>query len=245
MGLFGTLTNRSVTTSNKSQEMPERLRRQLPARFEAIGEALVAGAEVHAACAVVGRDLARDGIDLSEALHGLRSTFDLVVRREPDFESTEALSVAWSDETLSFLHQVSCENPLTGLATLAHVRTRVAEVLRAAEESTTAVEHVLIVIDQPADLRDIAGMGRALAMARLADRARLVFAGSETIGEAGPSRLLVLAERSETLGNRVAVLRDLISGSTPIGDLPARVWIEGLPDNHAASVALLDELART
>lgn len=247
MGLFTTLSNRSTATAGKSLEMPERLRRQMPARFDAVGEALLAGTEIHAACAVVGRDLARDGIDLSEALHGLRSTFALVVRREPDFASTQALSVAWSDETLAYLHQVSCENPLTGLATLAHVRSRVAEVLRAAEEyaGDDGPDHVLVVIDFPSDHRDDRGVGRALGMARLADRARLVFAGSETIGEASPSRLLVLAERTETLGNRVAVLRDLIAGGTPIDQAPARVWIEGLPTSNAASAALLDELART
>lgn len=248
MGLFATLSNRTAATAGKSQELPERLRRQLPARFEAVGEALLAGSEIHAACAVVGRDLARDGVDLSEGLHGLRSTFALVVRTEPDFASTEAFSVAWSDETLGFLHQVSCENPLTGLATLAHVRSRVAEVLRAAEDFVDGDDnggHVLVVIDQPAGSRDDGGITRALGMARIADRARLVFSGSETIGEANPSRLLVLAERSETLGNRVAVLRDLIAGGTPIGQAPARVWIEGLPTNHAASAALLDELARS
>lgn len=247
MGLFATLANRASATpsrgQDKSQEMPEGLRSSLPARFEAVGEALFAGTDIHAACAVVGRDLARDGIDLSEALHGLRSTFALVVRREPDFDSTEALSVAWSDETLGFLHQVSCENPLTGLATLAHLRARVAEIMRAAEEyGDNGVEHALIVIDVPATGSE--GLDRALVMARLADRARLVFAGGETIGEASPSRLLVLAERDDTLGNRVAVLNDLIAAGTPVGRASARVWIEGLPSGTAAAAALLDELAR-
>jgi hypothetical protein len=243
MGLFTTLSHRA--SAGRSQELSERLREQLPARFEAVGEALLTGSGIHVACAVVGRDLARDGVDLSEALHGLRSTFALVLHADPDFACTEALSVAWSDETLGFLHQVSCENPLTGLATLAHVRTRVAEVLRAAEEAPEPLaDHVLVVIDHTGDPRTDVGVSRALGMARLADRARLVFAGSETIGEAGPRRLLVLAERSETLGNRVAVLRDLIAAATPYGEAPARVWIEGLPPTNAASAALLDELAR-
>jgi hypothetical protein len=246
MGLFATKASRAAATPGKSQEMPESLRQSLPARFEAVGEALLAGTDVHAACAVVGRDLARDGIDLSEALHGLRSTFALVVRREPDFDSTEALGVAWSDETLGFLHQVSCENPLTGLATLAHLRARVAEINRAAEEygEDAVPEHVLVVIDQPTYHRD-ESLNRALTMARLADRARMVFAGAETIGEATPSRLLVLAERNETLGNRIAVLNDLIAAGTPVGRPTARVWIEGVPTSPAASAAVLDELARS
>lgn len=254
MGLFTTPSRRSpalstpgsaVTSADKSQEMPERLR--LPARFDAVGEALAAGSRVNAACAVVGRELARDGVDLSEALDGLRSTFALVTGRQPDFASTEALSVAWSDETLGYLHQISCENPLTGLATLAHLRARLAELQREAELSGTpaGTRHALVVLDLPPGVE--AGpdpFGQALLMARIADRARLVFAGEESIGEATPSRLLVLAPRTEDLGLRVVVLRDLITDTASLGGA-VRVWIEGLPSSHAAMAALLDELART
>jgi hypothetical protein len=232
-----------------SQEMPERLR--MPARFEAVGEALVAGSRAHDACAVVGRELARDGVDLSEALDGLRSTFAQVVGTEPDFASTEALSVAWSDETLGYLHQISCENPLTGLATLAHLRARLAELQRGAEASgvPASTRYALVVIDLPAHELDTAGggdgrFGHALLMARLADRARLVFSGEESVGEASPSRLLVLAARTDDLGLRVVVLKDLIADTTSLGGA-VRVWIEGLPSSHAAMAALLDELART
>jgi hypothetical protein len=245
MGLFTTLSRRTDTTGDKSQEMPERLR-GCPARFEAVGEALVAGSRVHAACAVVGRELARDGVDLGEALTGLRSTYAQVLGREPDFAATEALSVAWSDETLGYLHQVSCENPLTGLATLAHLRARLVELQRAAEASGTPATtgHALVVIDLPVQKSVDGQFGHALPMARIADRARLVFSGEESIGEANPSRLLVLAPRTDDLGLRVVVLRDLISDSSSLGGA-VRVWIEGLPSSHAAMAALLDELART
>ena len=255
MGLFTTPLRRSaaqpsadsaIPTGDKGQEMPERLR--LPARFEAVGEALAAGSRTYSACAVVGRELARDGVDLGEALDGLRSTFALVIGREPDFGATEALSVAWSDETLGYLHQVSCENPLTGLATLAHVRARLAELQRAAEISDTpaAARHALVVLDLPAHElpQGEARFDRALLMARIADRARLVFAGEETIAEASPSRLLVLAPRADDLGLKVVVLRDLIADATALGGA-VRVWIEGLPASHAATAALLDELARS
>ena len=53
--------------------------------------------------------------------------------RAPAFEAAEALSVAWSDATLEYLHDLSCEDPLTGLASLAHVRTRLDEIYREAE----------------------------------------------------------------------------------------------------------------
>ena len=253
MGLFATQRGTTLATGDESQEMPERLRSapetggHVPARFEAVGEALVTNSRIHAACAVVGRELARDGVDLGEALDGLRSTYAQVLGHEPDFDSTEALSVAWSDETLGYLHQVSCENPLTGLATLAHLRARLAELQRAAEATGTPATtgHALVVLDLPADeLAGEAMFGRALLLARIADRARLVFSGGESIGEATPSRLLILAPRSEDLGLRVVVLRDLIADTTSLGGA-VRVWIEGLPSSHAAMAALLDELART
>ncbi|HEY0904914.1 MAG TPA: hypothetical protein VGE14_13590 [Marmoricola sp.] len=238
------LSNRGLATARgKSQEMPERLR--LPARFDAVGEALAADSRAHAACAVVGRELARDGVDLTEALAGLRSTYAQVLGQEPDFAATEALSVAWSDETLAYLHQVSCENPLTGLATLAHLRARLAELQRAAEASgvPATTRHALVVLDLPRD-RLPAGLGRALLMARVADRTRLVFTGEESIAEAAPTRLVVLAPRSDDLGVQVVLLKELISDSTALGGA-LRVWIEGLPSSHAATAALLDELART
>jgi hypothetical protein len=155
--------------------------------------------------------------------------------------------VAWSDETLGYLHQVSCENPLTGLATLAHLRARLAELQRAAETSGTSAttSHALVVLDLPAgELGSEAMFGRALLLARIADRARMVFSGGESIGEATPSRLLILAPRTDDLGLRVVVLRDLVADTTSLGGA-VRVWIEGLPSSHAAMAAMLDELART
>ena len=246
MGLFATFAKRSSsTTGGKSQELSERLRQQLPARFEAVGEALAAGSEAHAACAVVGRDLARDGVDLSEALHGLRSTFALVVEREPDFESTRALGIAWSDETLGYLHEVSCENPLTGMATLAHLRGRLAEIQRGAESRGTATESVyaLVVVDVPLLAGSTDHLASSLVMAQVASQVRLVFEGDETIGEASPTRLLVIAERDD-LGGRVSTLRELLDEVTP-PDSVVRLWIEGLPPTAAATSTLLDELART
>ena len=245
MGLFTTRSRRTGTTGGKSKELPERLRKKLPARFVAVGEALSAGSEAHAACAVVGRDLARDGIDLSEALHDLRSTFAVVLGTEPDFESTRALGIAWSDETLGYLHEVSCENPLTGLATLAHVRGRLAEIQRGAESRGDHGDlgYALVVVDVPL-LSGGDRFGSALVMAQVASQVRLVFEGEESIGEASPSRLLVVAERTENLGTRVSTLRDLLVQATP-ADCVVRVWIEGLPANASATSTLLDELART
>ena len=220
----------------------------VPPRFEAVGEALVAGRGSEDACAVLGQGLAKDGASLDEALEGLRATALAVTGGEPSFGDARALSTAWSEATLAFLHHVSCEEPLTGLASLAHVRSRLSELQRTAGIPGTPATrdgHALVVVELPRGAEDLAGVDdawrRSLRLARLGEVARTVFPGGETIGRLGLHRVVVVAERDERLGRRVALVRTL-AGS--LGDGGVRVWIEGVPGTDDATAALLDELAR-
>jgi antitoxin (DNA-binding transcriptional repressor) of toxin-antitoxin stability system len=259
MGIFATLVRRGAHAEATVDAVPARDVSQwgLPARFEAVGERLAAGQDASSACALVGRETARDGADLGEALDGLRATYARVQGGEPDFRALRALSVAWSEETLGYLHQLSCEDPLTGLASLAHVRARLSEVYRGAEqgEQSTSTSHALVVVDVPPlarrpleggrpDVGAMAGFESALWLARLADYARMVFPGGETIGLASPSRLVVVAERGDLLAARVGLLRGLVEDMDPGGER-ARVWIEGLPPSDDGAGLLLDEIARS
>lgn len=241
----------------------------VPARFAAVGEALVAGARPAAgpdglpvladglreACAVLGADLAGDGIPLTDALEDLRLTYDLVRGTAPDYGAVHALSVAWSDATLTYLHQLSCADPATGLASLGHLRAVLGGVYRAhPREGAVAERHALVVVDI-VEVSDPAGalLGegrsgstpwtRALLLARLGDAARSVFAGSEEIARAGQHRVVVLAGRDDRLGRRTALVRTLAESAVE-RDQQVRVWIEGLPGTELAAAQLLDELAR-
>ena len=80
-----------------------------------------------------------------------------------------------------------------------------------------------------------------LRVARAAEAIRTAFAGQETIGRLTRHRLTVLAPRDERLGQRVALLRKLLTHTEPAD---ARVWIEGLPRTRDAAAATLAELAR-
>lgn len=217
-----------------------------PARFEVVAELLAEGRDVTVACQEVGRELARDGADLGEALSGLAVVWAGVVGGEPDFGAARALSVAWGEETLGYVHQLSCEDPLTGLATRGHLRARLGEVYRAAEQrgSSASSSHALVVLDLPllADASD--PFTSALWLVRLAEAARLVFSGEEVIAQASRTRLVLLVERGDLLARRVGLLRDLI---TDLGPETGRVrtWIEGLPPTVDAAAWLLDEVARS
>lgn len=84
---------------------------------------------------------------------------------------------------------------------------------------------------------------RAMRVTQLGEAARTVFAGSETIGRLGPDRIVIVVERDERLGQRVALLRRM--ARTVHSGQQARVWIEGLPGTDASAALLLDELARS
>jgi GGDEF domain-containing protein len=240
---------RPVAVGEASEQgLPEEVRQALPPRFEAVGEALVVAADTRPACAVVGRDVARDGAALGEALDGLRTTFDLVMGIEPDVASVEALSVAWSEATLEFLHGLSCEDPLTGLASFAHLRARLDEMYREADQTGEAVSatHALVVVEMAAaDLRRRAQhqFTRALHLVQIARMVRAVFAGGETIGRLSPDRAVVVVRRLPQLGASVAMLRELLD-DLDLGATEVRVWIEGLPASPESATSLLDELSR-
>jgi hypothetical protein len=230
-----------------SQDLSQQVRMALPPRFEAVGEALLGGADVVGACTVVGRAVAGDGAALGEALAALRTTYDLVLGTAPSFEATEALSVAWSDATLEYLHDLSCEDPLTGLASLAHVRTRLAEIYRDAEISDLPVPrgHALVLVElrtPPAPQPD-RHFTRSLRLVQVSEAMRAVYSGGQTLGRVGLDRAVAVVPRSRDLGVSVALLRDVLA-DLDLGEADVRVWIEGLPVSAESAARLLDDLAR-
>ncbi|QNN51930.1 hypothetical protein [Nocardioides mesophilus] len=250
MPLFASFARRraDVLPAVEGPELPEVTRQALPLRFEVVAESLAADRDVLAACTVVGRDVARDGASLGEALSGLRTTYRLVRGTVPGFEPTEALAVAWSEATLEYLHDLSCEDPLTGLTSLAHVRTRLAELYRDAELTDVSVRlsHALVVVEVLPRRQDAFAdhhFTRALRMVQVAEATRAVYSGGQTIGRLGQNRAVAVVARSADLGQSVALLREFLA-DLDLGPSDVRVWIEGLPVSPDSATRLLDELAR-
>lgn len=220
------------------------LRSGLPHRFEAVGEALVSGSDVLDVCSVAGQDLARDGASVEETLEGLRATWRQVAGTDPSYEVVTAVVTAWSETTLGYLHQLSCDDPLTGLASQAHLRSRLSELYRLDEavDAHALVVCVMPVGDDPSEESDD-HFTRAMRLARAGELARTAFARDETIARLGSHRVAVLAGRDDRLPRRVRVLRTLLDSVEAHGP-PVRVWIEGLPTSDRGAGMLLDELAR-
>jgi hypothetical protein len=227
--------------------LPEQVRVALPPSFEAVGEALAAGRSATDACEVVGRMLSSQGVSLTETLADLRTTYDLVLGTEPAYTDACAMALGWSESTLGYLHQLSCADPLTGLASMAHLRGRLMEMYRGdARGPALRDSHALVVVE--ASSPRLAGLtdevfGADLRMSRIGESVRSVFAGSETICRIGPRRIVVLAGRNESLSRRTTLLRRLLDVGE-FGHGGVRIWVESLPSTNASVASLLDELSR-
>jgi hypothetical protein len=233
--------------SASGSTLPEHVRLALPTAYEAVGEALAAGRPAADACEVVGRLLGHQGVSLEETLADLRSTYSLVLAREPAFTDSCAVALGWSEATLSYMHQLSCADPLTGLASMAHLRGRLTELYRGDTRGTALRDrYALVVVEAAAPrLTGIADeiFGVDLRMSRIGESSRSVFGGGETICRIGPRRIVVLASRDESLGRRTALLRSLLDVGER-GQGGVRIWTERLPLAPESVASLLDELSR-
>lgn len=186
----------------------------------------------------VGRRLAGDGASVGEALRTLRSQAQ-VRGREPRSEEVEALVEGWADTTLGHLHRLTCEDPLTGLATMAHLRTRVAEQRRAGLDLAHA--HALVVVSPgggEGDRSTHGSLGAALLCAALGERVRVVFSGGETIAHTHSGRVVVLAERDRRLEGSLALLRRLLDDD----GFDTCVRTHPFPEGELETLLLLERL---
>lgn len=212
--------------------------------LDEVADALPDEGRVLDAAAEAGRRLAGEGVPLAEALERLRTTWEPLVGGGLQVGAAEALAIAWSEAALAYVHRLGCEDPLTGLAGPAHLRTRLTELARPAGASLPR-DHALVVVEprDPAYAAPGADpLAGGLAQAGLGSHVRDVFA-VETVAALGPRRLAVLAARDDLLARRVALLRRMLATLAPAG-APPRVWVEPLPEGDLALGALVEELVR-
>ncbi len=236
MGLFATRARRS--TADPEAALPSgRLERVVPQRLVAVAEAWASGSGSGEACEFAGRGLAQDGASLDEVLAVLRDVSRTVVGQDPSYDDVRALCRGWSESTLSYLHQLSCDDPMTGLASLAHLRTTLFEFFRGELDDPQRVSdsRALVVVD----LGGVVGastLSHALRLTRVGETVRTVFPAAP-VGRVGHQRIVLVARRDDRLGRRVKLLKRML-------EAPARVWIEGIPPSDTGAALLLDELSR-
>jgi hypothetical protein len=177
-------------------------------------------AEVDAACEAIaeGRDLvgpftrlgharAEAGVGIGETLVDGAELYAVLGEKGPPFAVVRALAEAWVDVGLEPLRMATCEDPLTGLASAAHLRTRLAEVYREAERAGEGVHGVYALVVVSTGLDGAVRWDGLLRRLALGECLKSVFSGGETLASLGQSVVVGLVPRTPMLGAMVESLR--------------------------------------
>ena len=226
-------------------------------RALARGEAGLAAAgptALAAACAGLGRSRARAGVGVAETIDDLAALFAVLGRGggdragmlggcegglwDPALRLVGAIAEGWAEESVSQFARGGCEDPLSGMATLPYLRTRLAEVYREAEQRGTspAETHRLLVVGLPRR----PDPWRRLALPILVGRdLRAAFPGGETLSLAKPGPAIALVPARRDLPLRYARLRRNIQAA-----FGTQIRMTPLPGRLPEALRLVDELAR-
>ena len=202
-----------------------------------------ASAALAAACAGLGRSRAQAGVGIAETIDDLAALFAVLGEGEgrpwdPPLRLVGAIAEGWAEESVSQFAHVGCEDPLSGLATLSYLRTRLAEVYREAEQRGTspAETHRLLVVGLPRR----PDPWRRLALPILVGRdLRAAFPGGETLSLAKPGPAIALVPARRDLPLRYARLRRNIQAT-----FGTQIRMTPLPGRLTEALRLVDELAR-
>jgi hypothetical protein len=149
------------------------------------------GTGLAAACAMLGRERARAGIGIGESLTDLGALCHVLDGGDPPLELVKPLGEGWAEAGLARMSEATCEDPLTGLATLPYLRTRLGEVYREAKQAgrTAGESHRLLIAELPPRLEP---WDRLSAIILVGSELRAIFPGGETLSLAGVSHAVAL-----------------------------------------------------
>jgi hypothetical protein len=196
-----------------------------------------------AACTGLGRARARAGTGIAETIDDLAALFAVLEEALP-VRLVRAVAEGWAEESQAQVARDRCEDPLSGLATLSYLRTRLAEVYREAGQGGTspADTHRLLVVRLPRRPDPWHRMAFAIGVGR---DLRAAFPGGETLSMArphaghgtGPAIALVPARGDLPL--RYARLRRSVQAT-----FGTQIRMTPLPGRLTEALRLVDRLAR-
>jgi GGDEF domain-containing protein len=184
----------------------------------------------------------RDGPAVVDSPHGPAAAVHATAGRGSDgVRLLRTVSLAWTDVACGDLAETAAVDPLSGLASVRYLRTRLAEVYRAARAHgrSAGAGHGLVVL-----ALDVSDWRRVAPLSIAGEAAGVVFDAGESIAVVGRGTVVVLAPR-EGLAERAGVLRRLLlrrlAAAEGLVGRPS-VRIVRLPATHDAACALLERL---
>lgn len=177
---------------------------------------------------VVGASAADGGLPLHEVLDHVERAH---CGQDPDFAVVRAAAVGWAERVMERRFGDSCEDPLTSLASPAHVRLRLEEIYRGAsrDDLPATQSHVLVVAELP-PLVPPHRLEDALRALEVSEVLRTVFDGDETVGQLAARRFVVVARRCHADELAVHLVSRLLAKAFP-GPPAPRLWVEQLPSS--------------
>jgi GGDEF domain-containing protein len=229
---------------------------------DAVCAAVLKDGKAELALAGLGRARATAGAGLSETLADLAALHAVLAQPDspdgfvtPDVDATPArllrlTALAWADVAADHLAHTEVTDPLTGLPTVAYLRTRLAELYRQAARDgcQAAEEHLLLVVAM--DFSAAAGWSRLTGMILVAEAIRAVFDGGESVATLGPSTAAALVPRDGRIASRGVMLRRELNERLSVdvhvreAGVP-RITVVRLPPVHEAACDLLTSLGRS
>jgi len=222
--------------------------------------ALTAGGATESVLSALGRARAASGAGLEETLTDLAALHAVLAGSDgdgwvtPDIDATPVRLVritatAWAEAALDRLANPEVIDPLTGLPTGSYLRTRLAEVYRAAARTGRPVPATHLLIVATVDASAMTGWTRLTGMILTADALRKVFDGGETVACLGPSTLAVLTGRDDELPRRMMAARREITARLSRDEQlhglpPPALRMLRFPPTFAESCAVLSTVGR-
>ena len=191
-----------------------------------------------AACGMLGRERARAGVGIGEAITDLAALCFVLDGADPPLDLVRPLAEGWAEAGLARMSGATCEDPLTGLATLPYLRTRLGEVYRETRQAgqCAADTHRLLVADLPHRLDP---WDRLSVLILVGNDLRAAFPGGETLSLAGSGRAIALVRALPELQFRATGLRRSLAEAHG-----TRLRLLRPPARLEEALRLLDGLAR-
>ncbi|MEU3275212.1 GGDEF domain-containing protein [Saccharomonospora sp. NPDC006951] len=213
------------------------------------------------ALAGLGRARAAAGTGLEETLTDLAALHAVMDEPgaadgfvAPDVDAMPArllrvTAVAWADVALDQLTRAEVSDPLTGLPTIAYLRTRLAELYREADRDGGKVSDNRVIVVVTMDFVNAPGWSRLTGMILAADALGTAFDGGESLAVLGPSTVAAVAQRDDDVAARALALRRELSQRLAVDAQlrevgTPRITMVRLPGTHEAACELLDRLSQ-
>ncbi len=207
------------------------------AAVDAVARAACRDGSLRGACARLGRARAQAGVGITEAMTDVAALYRALGEGTPPLDVMTSLAEGWADAGLARMSGAICEDPLTGLVSLAYLRTRLREVYREARQQGTCPQetHRLVVVELP---RRPDPWRRISLVILVGHDLRAAFPGGDTSSLDRPGPAIALVQVTDELAFRFTGLRRTIRAA-----LGTEVRMIRLPARPEDAVRLLDGLA--